>query len=151
MKTNNILPGYKLVLENGNVFVVMEYKGTKIAFLEGSNRSVTALNDLCDENLCPRNGILQIVTVLNSLDIPIWERTFTRTDIQPGFTMLNEDGTHYLVVECGNVLRIMSTKYFLVGAKLDDIMNEDMSPFDSNYAKIIEVKDREGKVVYFKK
>ena len=150
MKTNKILPGYKLVLENGNSFLVMEYKNKKIVFPEGSNRSFMALDELCDENLCPRNGMAQIVKVLNSINIPIWERVFTKNDIQPGFTMLNEEGIHYLVVECGDVLRIMSTKYFLVGTRLDDIMNEDMSPFDSSYAAIVEVKDREGKIVYKK-
>ena len=151
MKTNRILPGYKLVLENGNVFVVKEYKGVKIAFPEGSSRSVTSLDELCDENLCPRNGISQIVAVHNSINIPIWKRVLTKSDIQAGFTMVNEDGVHYLVVECGDVLRIMSTKYSVVGARLDDIMNEDMSPFDSNYATIVEVKDKEGKVVYSKR
>ena len=151
MKINKILPGYKLALKNGNVFVVMEYKSTKIVFPEGSNRSFMKLDELCDENLNPKNNMAQIVAVLNSINVPIWERVFTRTDIQPGFTMVNKDGVHYLVVECGNTLRIMSTKYFLVGARLCDIMNEDMTPARAINAAIVEVKDKEGKIVYKKK
>lgn len=151
MKTNNILPGHKLVLENGNVFVVMEYKNTKIVFPEGSNHSVTSLDELCEADMSPKPGISRVMKVLNALNIPIWERKFTRNEIKAGFTMINEEGVHYLVVECGNVLRIMSTKYFLVGARLDDIMNEDMSPADSSYAEIVEIKDGEGEVIYKKK
>ena len=45
----------------------------------------------------------------------------------------------------------MSTDYFLVGARLCDIMNEDMSPASSKNAAIVEVRDKEGKVVYSKK
>lgn len=151
MKRNNILPGHKLVLENGNVFVVMEYKNTKIAFPEGSSRTVMALDDFCEEDMSPKKNISRIMKVLNALNIPIWERKLTRSEIKAGFTMTNEDGVHYLVVECGDVLRIMSTKYFLVGARLDDIMNEDLSPFDSSHATIVEIKDKENKIVYKKR
>ena len=35
--------------------------------------------------------------------------------------------------------------------KLDEIMNEDLSPIDTLHAKTIEVRDREGKIVYSKK
>ena len=45
----------------------------------------------------------------------------------------------------------MNTEHFVVGPKLCDIMNEDMSPTDSDYATIVEVRDREDKVVYSKK
>ena len=151
MKTNNILPGYKLVLENGNVFVVMEYKNTKIAFPEGSSRSVTSLGELCNIDLTPKSGISRIVKVLNALNIPIWEHKFTRDEIKAGFTMTNENGVNYLIVENDCNLRIMNTDSFIVGPKLCDIMNEDMTPTDSDYAAIVEVRDRENKVVYFKK
>ena len=150
MKTANILPGHKLVLENGNVFVVMEYKNTKIAFPEGSSRSITALDELCEEDLTPKPGISRIMRVLNSLNIPIWERKFTRSKIETGFTMTNENGVNYLVVNNNCDLRIMNTEHFVIGPKLCDIMNEDITPTDSDYAAIIEVKDREGKVVYKK-
>ena len=151
MKTYNILPGHKLVLENGNVFVVMEYKNTKIVFPEGSSRSVISLEDLCDEDLNPTQGMSRIMKVLNALNIPIWERKFTRSDIKAGFTMTNENGINYLIVENDCVLRIMNTEHFVIGPKLCDVMHENLSPFDSDYAKIVEVKDGEGKVVYFKK
>ena len=150
MKTYNILPGHKLVLENGNVFVVMEYKNTKIVFPEGSSRSVISLEDLCDEDLNPTQGMSRIMKVLNALNIPIWERKFTRNNIKAGFTMTNENGVNYLIVENDCNLRIMNMDSFIVGTKLCDIMHEDMSPFIS-YAKVVEVRDREGKVVYFKK
>lgn len=151
MKTNNILPGHKLVLENGNVFVVMEYKNTKIVFPEGSNRSVTSLDDLCNEDLSAKPGISRIVKVLNALNIPIWERKFTRDEIKAGFTMTNENGVNYLIVNNDCNLRIMSAEHFVIGPNLCDIMNEDMTPTDSDYAEIVEVRDREGKVVYSKK
>lgn len=151
MKTTNILPGYKIVLENGNTFVIMEYKNTKIAFPEGSNRSVTALNELCEVDLTPKYGISRIMKVLNALNIPIWERKFTRDKIKAGFTITNTDGNNYLIVEENYSLRIMNTEYFVVGPKLCNIMNEDMSPTDSTYATIVEVRDKEGKVVYSKK
>lgn len=151
MKTNKVLPGYKLVLENGNTFIVREYKNVKIVFPEGCSRSTMALNEMCDENLHPRNGMSPIVKVLNSANTLVWKRALTRTDIQPGFMMVNEDGIHYLVVECGNTLRIMSTEYFLVGARLCDIMNEDMTPTNSKYATIVEIRDKEGKIVYSKR
>lgn len=151
MKTNNILPGYKLVLENGNTFVVMEYKHTKIVFPEGSSRSVTSLDEICNIDLTPKSGISRIVKVLNNLNIPIWERKFTRSEIKAGFTMTNENGVNYLIVENDCNLRIMNMDSFIIGPKLCDIINEDLSPTDSNYATIVEVRDKEGKVVYFKK
>lgn len=151
MKTSNILPGHKLVLENGNVFVVMEYKNTKIVFPEGSSRSVTSLEDLCNVDLSPKQGASRIMRVLNSLNIPIWERKFTKSSIKAGYTITNENGVNYLIVEKDCNLRIMNSERFVIGPKLCDIINEDLSPTDSNYATIVEVKDREGKVVYFKK
>lgn len=151
MKTTYILPGHKLVLENGNVFVVMEYKNTKIAFPEGSNRSATSLDDLCEEDLTPKPGISRIMKVLNALNIPIWERKFTRSNIKAGFTITNENGINYLIVNNDNNLRIMNIASFVIGPKLCDFMNENLSPSDSNYTTIVEVKDREGKVVYSKK
>lgn len=150
MKRDNILPGYKLVLENGNVFVVMKYKNTKIVFPEGSNCSITALDDLCEEDMNPKKNISRIMKVLNAHNIPIWERKFTRSDIKAGFTMVNENGVNYLIVNNGCNLRIMNTEHFFIGAHLYDMMNEDLTPTDSSYAAIIEVKDREGKVVYRK-
>ena len=46
------VPGYKLVLENGNVFVVMEYKNTKIVFPEGSDyRILSAAERLTKEGI----------------------------------------------------------------------------------------------------
>ena len=150
MKTNNILPGHKLVLENGNVFVVMEYKGTKIAFPEGSSRTITSLNDLCEEDMSPKKNVSRIMKVLNALNMPIWERKLTRDEIKAGFTMTDENGVTYLVVVDGCVLKVMCTTYCVVGPKLDAIMHNDMTPTD-NYATIVEVKDKEGKVVYKKK
>ena len=151
MKRSNILPGHKLVLENGNVFVVMEYKNTKIVFPEGSSRTLLSLDELCDEDLSPKPGVSRIMKVLNTFNIPIWERKFTRDKIKAGFTMTNENGVNYLIVKKDDNLRIVNTEYFIVGPKLDDIMNEDMSPTGSSYAEIVEVRDREGKVVYSKK
>ena len=151
MKRDNILPGYKLVLENGNVFVVMEYKNTKIAFPEGSSYSVTSLDDFCEEDLTPKFGISCIMKVLNACNTPIWERKFTRSNIKAGFTMTNKDGNNYLIVEKGDYLRIMNTELFVIGPRLCDIINESLSPIDSNYATIVEVRDKEGKVVYSKK
>lgn len=151
MKTTNILPGYKIVLENGNTFVIMEYKNTKIAFPEGSNRSVTSLDELCDVDLTPKHRVSRIMKVLNALNIPIWERKFTRNEIKAGFTITNENGANYLIVSNNGNLRIVSTEHFVIGSNLQDIVNEDMTPTDSNYAAIVEVKDREGKVVYSKK
>ena len=150
MKTTNILPGHKLVLENGNVFVVMDYKNTKIAFPEGSSRTITSLNDLCEEDMSPKKNVSRIMKVLNALNIPIWERKLTRDEIKAGFTITNTDGNNYLIVEENYSLRIMNTEYFVVGPKLCNIMNEDMSPTDSTYATIVEVRDKEGKVVYRK-
>ena len=150
MKTTNILPGHKLVLENGNVFVVMEYKNTKIAFPEGSSRTIPALDDLCEEDLSPKKNISRIMKVLNALNIPVWERKFTRSEIKAGFTMTNENGVNYLIVNNNCDLKIMNTEHFVIGPRLCDIMNEDMSPTDSAYATIVEVKDKEGKVVYKK-
>ena len=149
MKTTYILPGYKLVLENGSTFVVREYKHTKIVFPEGSSRSVTSL-ELCDIDLTPKSGVSRIVKVLNSLNIPIWERKFTRDEIKPGYTITNEVGVNYLIVEKDCNLRIMNTEHFVIGPKLRDIINEDLSPTDSNYATIVEIRDKENKVVYFK-
>ena len=151
MKTNNILPGYKLVLENGNTFVVMEYKDTKIVFPEGSSRSITALDELCEEDLTPKPGISRIIKVLNALNIPIWERKFTKDKIKTGFTITNENNVNYIVIGSKDGLRVVCTELYIMGPKLDDIINEDLSPISSSHAEIIEVKDREGKVVYFKK
>lgn len=151
MKITNILPGYKLVLENGNVFVVMVYKNTKIVFPEGSNCTITALDELCEVDLTPKYGISRIMKVLNALNIPIWERKFTRSEIKAGFTMTNENGVNYLVVKSEGTLRIMCTDLFIIGSKLCDIINEDISSTNSSYAKIVEIRDREGKVVYSKK
>lgn len=151
MKTNNILPGYKLVLENGSTFVVIEYKHTKIVFPEGSSRSVTSLDEICNIDLTPKSGISRIVKVLNALNIPIWEHKFTRSEIKPGFTITNENGASYLIVNNDCNLRIVNTEHFVIGPNLCDIMNEDMTPTDSDCAAIVEVRDKEGKVVYFKK
>ena len=151
MKRNNILPGHKLVLENGNVFVVMEYKGTKIAFPEGSTRSVTALDELCEEDMSPKKNISRIMKVLNSLNIPIWERKFTRSEIKSGYTITNENDVKYIVVGSRDGLRIVCTELYIMGPKLDDIVNEDLSPVSSSHAEIMEIRNREGEVVYSKK
>ena len=151
MKKSNILPGHKVVLENGNTFVIMEYKNTKIAFPEGSTRSVTALDELCEEDMSPKKNISRIMKVLNALNIPIWERKFTRSEIKTGFTMTNENGVNYLIVNNNCDLKIMNTEHFVIGPRLCDIMNEDMSSTDSTYDTIVEVRDKEGKVVYSKK
>ena len=151
MKTSNILPGHKLVLENGNVFVVREYKNTKIAFPEGSSRTVTSLDDLCNEDLSAKPGISCIMKVLNALNMPIWERKFTRSEIKAGFTMTSKEGVNFLIVKKDCNLNIINTEFFVVGPKLRDIMNEDMSPTDPGYPTIVEVKNREGKIVYSKK
>ena len=151
MKTRNILPGYKIVLENGNTFVIAKYKDVKIAFPEGSHCSVTALDDLCEEDLTPKYGISQIMKILNGINIPIWERKFTRSEIEAGYTMLSENGVTYLVIESDGALRIVSTMQYVVGPKLCTIMNEDMTPTNGDYAEILEVKNKEGKVVYSKK
>jgi hypothetical protein len=149
MNRNNILPGHKLVLENGNVFVVMEYKNTKIAFPEGSSRTITALDDLCEEDLRPKKNISRIMKVLNALNVPIWERKFTRSEIEAGFTMIDENGVTYLVVVSDCVLKVMCTTYCVVGPKLDTVMHNDMTSTD-NYATIVEVKNKKGIVVYKK-
>ena len=151
MKTSNILPGHKLVLENGNTFIVREYKNTKIAFPEGSSRTVTSLDDLCNEDLSAKPGISCIMKVLNALNMPIWERKFTRSEIKTGFTITNENDVNYIIVKSKGELRIVCTNNFTVGPKLDEIVNEDLSPIDSLHAEIIEVRDREGRVVYSKK
>ena len=151
MKTSNILPGHRLVLENGNVFVVREYKNTKIVFPEGCSRSVLSLDELCDENLTPKSGTSCIMKVLNALNMPIWERKFTRSEIKAGFTITNENDVNYIIIGSKDGLRIVCTNNYIMGPKLEDIMNEDLSPADSVHAEIIEVRDREGKVVYSKK
>lgn len=151
MKKSNILPGHKLVLENGNVFVIREYKNTKIAFLEGSSRSAHSLDDLCNEDLSAKPGISRIAKILNALNMPIWERKFTRSNIEAGFTMTSKEGVNFLIVKKDCNLNIINTEFFVVGPKLCDIMNEDMSPTDPGYPTIIEVKNREGRVVYSKK
>ena len=150
MKRDNILPGHKLVLENGNVFVVMEYKNTKIAFPEGSSYSVTSLEDLCEVDLTSKPKISCIMKVLNAHNIPIWERKFSRSNIKAGFTITSAKGVNYLIVNHDCNLRIMNTKHFAVGPCLYNIMNEDLTPVNSNYDTIVEVRDKEGKVVYRK-
>lgn len=151
MKTTNILPGYKIVLENGNTFVIMEYKNTKIAFPEGSNRTITSLDELCEVDLTPKYGISRIMKVLNALNIPIWERKFTRSEIFAGYTLVNKNGDEYLVVASNCSLRLLGTKHFVVGTKLNEVVNEDMTPADEDYAEIVQVKDKEGNIVYSKK
>lgn len=151
MKTTCILPGYKLVLENGNVFVVMEYKNTKIAFPEGSSRTLLSLDELCEVDLTPKPGISRIMKVLNALNIPIWERKFTRSEIKAGFTITNENDVKYIVVGSRDGLRIVCTELYIMGPKLDDIVNEDLSPVSSSHAEIMEIRNREGEVVYSKK
>lgn len=151
MKINNILPGHKLVLENGNVFVVREYKNTKIVFPEGCSRSILSLDELCDENLTPKSGTSCIMKVLNALNIPIWERKFTRSEIKAGFTITNENDVKYIVVGSRDGLRIVCAELYIMGPKLDDIVNEDLSPVSSSHAEIMEIRNREGEVVYSKK
>ena len=151
MKTNNILPGHKLVLENGNVFVVMEYKNTKIAFPEGSSRSITALDDLCEEDMSPKKNISRIMKVLNALNVPIWERKFTRDEISAGYTLVNKYGIEHLVVIYNRALRLLNTKNFVLGLQLSEVVNKDMTSAIEEYAEVIEVRNTEGKVVYKKK
>lgn len=151
MRKSNILPGHKVVLENGNTFVIMEYKNTKIAFPEGSTRSVTALDELCEEDMSPKKNISRIMKVLNALNIPIWERKFTRSEIKAGFTITNENDVKYIVVGSRDGLRIVCTELYIMGPKLDDIVNEDLSPVSSSHAEIMEIRNREGEVVYSKK
>lgn len=150
MKRNNILPGHKLVLENGNVFVVMEYKGTKIVFPEGSSRTIMALDDLCEEDLSPKKNVSRIMKVLNALNIPIWERKFTRSEIYAGYILVNKYGFEHLVVASNCALRLLSTKHFVVSSKLSDVINEDMTPISEDFVEIVEVRNTEGKVVYKK-
>jgi hypothetical protein len=150
MKTANILPGHKLVLENGNVFVVMEYKGTKIAFPEGSSCTITALDDLCEEDLSPKKNISRIMKVLNALNVPIWERKFTRSEIYAGYTLVNKYGSKHLIVVSNCALRLFDPKHFVVGSKLSEVINEDMTSTKEDFVEIVEVRNTEGKVVYKK-
>ena len=150
MKISNILPGHKLALENGNVFVVMEYINTKIAFPEGSSRSITSLKDLCNEDLSPKPGVSRIMKVLNALDMPIWERKFTRDEIGAGYTLVDKQGIEYLVVVNNGELRLLSLKYFVVVHKLGEVINKDMTTSEG-YVEIVEVKNEKGTVVYSKK
>ena len=150
MKTTNILPGHKLVLENGNVFVIMEYKNTKIAFPEGSSRTIMALDDLCEEDLSPKKNVSRIMKVLNALNIPIWKRKFTRSEIYAGYILVNKYGFEHLVVASNCALRLLSTKHFVVSSKLSDVINEDMTSISEDFVEIVEVRNTEGKVVYKK-
>ena len=92
----------------------------------------------------------QSVTNAIHLNIPIWERKFTRDEIKAGYTITNEKDVTYLIVNTIQGLKIVCTDNYIVGPKVAEIMNEDMTPSNSDYAEIVEVKDKEGKVVYLK-
>jgi hypothetical protein len=128
----------------------MEYKGTKIAFPEGSSRTITALDDLCEEDLSPKKNVSRIMKVLNALNVPIWERKFTRSEIYAGYTLVNKYGFEHLVVASNCELRLLSTKHFVVSSKLSEVINEDMTPTREDFVEIVEVRSTEGKVVYKK-
>jgi hypothetical protein len=128
-----------LIINNYTLYVGYEYvqeNGSVIFTLIGSLLSAIPL----------LQGI-----VVNTFNIPIWERKFTRSEIEAGYTMLSENRVTYLVIEVDDALRIVSTIQYIVGPSLCTIMNEDMTPTNEDYAEILEVKDREGKVVYSKK
>ena len=151
MNRNNILVGYKLTLENRNSFEVLRYKDEKILFPVGSHVSTISLNELCNHDLSPVNKASRIMKIENSLGVTMWEYKFKRSDIKPGYIIKNDVGTKYLVVnDMFAGLRIIPFGQYTIGALLTDIMNEDMSPVNSDYSKIIEVKDSNGKVVYSK-
>ena len=151
MKTSNILPGYTITLENGNSFVVMQYREDKIVFPEGSSRSIHMLEDFCNEDLSPIPGVSKIMTIRNANGVIMWERKFKRSDIKPGYVLKNDVGTEYLVVQdIFEGLRIVPIGQYTIGALLTDIMKEDMSPATSDHAEIVEVKDSKCKVVYSK-
>ena len=151
MNRNNILVGYKLTLENRNSFEVLRYKDEKILFPVGSSVSTISLNELCNHDLSPINKASRIMRIENSLGIIMWERKFTRSDIKPGYILTNDTGTKYLVVsDIFEGLRIIPMCQYTIGACLNEIMKEDMSPLTPSHSEIIEVKDTTGKVVYSK-
>ena len=151
MNINNILPGYTITLENDNSFKVMKYMNKKIVFAEGSCCSIHSLDEFCHEDLSPKDRISRIMTVRNALGVIMWERKFKRSDIKPGYILKNDVDTKYLVVsDIFEGLRIIPMCQYTIGACLNEIMKEDMSPLTPSHSEIVEVKDTTGKVVYSK-
>ena len=151
MNKNNIIPGYTITLENGNTFRIMKYMDKKIVFAEGSCCSIHCLDEFCHEDLSPKDNVSRIMTVRNALGVIMWERKFTRSDIKAGFRLVNEKGVEYLVVsDIFEGLKIIPMCQYTIGACLNEIMKEDMSPLTPSHSEIIEVKDTTGKVVYSK-
>ena len=148
---NNILVGYKLTLENGNSFEVLRYKDEKILFPVGCHISIISLNELCNHDLSPFNKASRIMKIENFLGVTMWERKFTRSDIKPGYVLKNDVGDKCLVVnDMFAGLRIVPIGEYIIGALIDDIMNEDMSPVSSSHAEVVEIQDSKGKIVYSK-
>lgn len=151
MNRKNIIPGYTITLENGNSFKVMKYMDKKIVFPEGSCCSVHSLDEFCNEDLSPMKNVSRIMTIHNANGVIMWERKFTRSDIKAGFRLVNEKGIEYLVVsDIFEGLKIIPMCQYTIGACLNEIMKEDMSPLTPSHSEIIEVKDTTGKVVYSK-
>lgn len=151
MNRNNILPGYTITLENGNSFKVMKYMDKKIVFSEGSYCSIHRLDEFCHEDLSPKDSVSKIMTVRNALGVIMWERKFKRSDIKPGYILKNSKGIKYLVVnDMFAGLRIIPVGQYTIGALVNDIMNEDMSPVSPSHVEIVEIKDDKCQVVYSK-
>lgn len=72
-----------------------------------------------------------------------------RSDIFMGFTLVNECGTEFRVVDFRDRLYLMTNSFCISTKPITEMMDEDLNPINGHYA-ISEIKDTNNRSVWKK-
>ena len=79
MTRNEIHPGHCITLSNGNSFTVIEVPTGKYLMPEGSYNAWVPLDNLCNEDLTPGNGMSEITEIRECNGNVIWTKPVEMT------------------------------------------------------------------------
>ena len=79
MTRNDIHPGYGITLNNGNSFIVIGTPTGKWIMPEGSYNAWIQLDNLCNEDLTPGNGMSTITEIRECNGNVIWTKPIEMT------------------------------------------------------------------------
>lgn len=79
MTRNDIYPGHRITLSNGNSFIVIAVPTGKYVMPEGSYNACIKLDDLCNEDLTLGNGMSAITEIRECNGNVIWTKPIEMT------------------------------------------------------------------------
>lgn len=79
MTRNEIHPGHRITLSNGNSFIVIGVPAGRYVMPEGSYNAWIPLDNLCNEDLTPGNGMSTIIEIREQNGNVIWTKPIEMT------------------------------------------------------------------------